>query len=72
MNKDHTAVLLYALDLCERDLSFFGGCTMTDRPDLPLSPETSWRPDIARHLAAIEDAKAIIAQLSQGVPSVTS
>ena len=45
------------LDLCERSFVFFGGCTMTDMPHVPLSPETSWTMDIKHELAAIAAAK---------------
>lgn len=45
------------LDLCERSFVFFGGCTMTDMPHVPLSPETSWTMDIEYELAAIAAAK---------------
>lgn len=57
-------VVLYALDLCERDFAFIGGCTMTDMPHVPLSPETSWKMDFARQLAAIADARVAICQLA--------
>ena len=44
------------LKLAERELAFLGGCTHTDRPDLPLSPETSWTTDVSGVLAAIANA----------------
>ena len=44
------------LELAKRELVFMGGCVATDRPDLPLSPETSWVPDFSRVVAAIDDA----------------
>ena len=50
-----------ALEMCERDFAFIGGCTMTDRPDLPLSPETSWQVDFSQVLAAIAAAKKALA-----------
>ena len=52
-----TLSVLDVLELCERDFVFYGGCTMTDRPDLPLSPETSWKSDCSMVLAAINHAK---------------
>lgn len=45
-----------ALELAKRELIFVGGCTLTDRPDLPLSPETSWTMDMGLVLRAIDDA----------------
>ena len=55
------------LDLCERDFAFIGGCTMTDRPDLQLSPETSWVMDVSQRLADIRAAKrALAGQLGLG------
>lgn len=58
---DALATVMHALELCKRDFAFIGGCTMTDRPDLPLSPETSWTMDFSRQFAAIANAKAAIA-----------
>lgn len=48
--------VLDTLRLAKRELIFVGGCTLTDRPDLPLSPETSWTMDFTRVLGAIDDA----------------
>lgn len=48
--------VLDALALAKRELVFAGGCVMTDRPDLPLSSETSWTMDVTRVLAVIDDA----------------
>ncbi len=31
-------------------------CLTTDRPDLPVSPETSWTTDFSKELAAIDEA----------------
>lgn len=45
-----------ALELAKREFVFIGGCVVTDRPDLPLSPDTSWTPDFSRVVAAIDDA----------------
>lgn len=44
------------LELAKREFVFIGGCTVTDRPDVPLSPETSWIPDLSGVIAAIDDA----------------
>lgn len=48
--------LLDTLELAKREFLFSAGCVMTDRPDLPLSPETSWTMDFSRVVAAIDDA----------------
>ena len=48
--------LLDTLELAKREFLFVGGCVMTDRPDLPLSVETSWTTDFSRVVAAIDDA----------------
>ena len=48
--------LLDTLELAKREFVFIGGCVVTDRPDLPLSPDTSWTPDFSRLVAAIDDA----------------
>lgn len=48
--------LLDTLELIRRDLDFVGGCVLTDRPDLPLSPETSWTMDFTRLIGAMDDA----------------
>lgn len=56
--RDVTTLSVFdVLDLCERSFVFFGGCTMTDMPHVPLSPETSWTMDIKHELAAIASAK---------------
>jgi len=44
------------LELAKREFVFIGGCVVTDRPDLPLSSDTSWTPDFSRVVAAIDDA----------------
>lgn len=44
------------LELAKREFVFIGGCTVTDRPDVPLSLETSWIPDLSGVIAAIDDA----------------
>jgi hypothetical protein len=46
--------LLNELQTLEIDCVLLGGCTVTDRPDLPLSDETSWTPDLTRQLELIE------------------
>ena len=48
--------LLDTLELAKRAFVFIGGCVVTDRPDLPLSPDTRWTPDFSRLVAAIDDA----------------
>lgn len=48
--------ILAVLEMAKREFLFAGGCVMTDRPDLPLSPETSWTADFSRVVAAIDDA----------------
>lgn len=49
--------VLDVLEMCERDFAFIGGATLTDMPDVPLSPETSWTMDFSQVLAAIAVAK---------------
>ena len=44
------------LELCKRELAFIGGCTLTDMPDVPLSPETSWTMDFTWLFGVIDDA----------------
>jgi len=46
--------------LARRELDFHGGCVATDRPDLPLSPDTSWTVDFARARAAIDVAMDLL------------
>lgn len=48
--------LLDTLELAKREFVFMGGCTATDRPDLPLSAETAWIPDFSGVVTAIDDA----------------
>ena len=48
------------LDLCKRELAFIGGCTLTDMPDVPLSPETSWTMDFTWLFGAIDDAVDVL------------
>ena len=60
------AVVLDALYLCERDIDFIAGCTLTDRPDLPLSPKTSWKMDFGPQKAAIAEARSAICALAAG------
>lgn len=53
------ADLAYVRDvllLARREFDFHGGCVATDRPDLPLSPDTSWTVDFSRARAAIDAA----------------
>ena len=49
--------VLDVLEMCEREFAFIGGGTMTDMPDVPLSPATSWTMDFSQVLAAIAVAK---------------
>lgn len=53
-------IVLSALKAAQHDLVFLGGCTHTDRPDLPLSPTTSWKTDVSATLAAINAAIAAV------------
>ncbi|QQB48394.1 hypothetical protein [Delftia acidovorans] len=53
------ADLAYVRDvllLARREFDFHGGCVATDRPDLPLAPDTSWTVDFSRARAAIDIA----------------
>lgn len=59
------ADLAYVRDvllLARREFDFHGGCVVTDRPDLPLSPDTSWTVDFARARAAIDVAMDLLAR----------
>lgn len=57
------AIVLHALDLCERNFAFIGGCTLTDRPGIPRSPQTYWKMNFAPQLAAIADARAAVREV---------
>ena len=46
--------------LARREFDFHGGCVATDRPDLPLTPDTSWTVDFARARAAIDVAMDLL------------
>lgn len=46
--------------LARREFDFHGGCVATDRPDLPLAPETSWTVDFSRARAAIDVAMGML------------
>lgn len=48
--------VLDTLELAKREFVFIGGCVVTDRPDVPLSTDTSWTPDFSSVVAAIDDA----------------
>lgn len=52
--------VLEVLDRCERDFAFIGGCTVTDRPDLPLSADTSWQIDVSHLLESIRWARQVL------------
>ncbi|MCG3783330.1 hypothetical protein LT342_14430 [Delftia acidovorans] len=57
------ANLAYVRDvllLARREFDFHGGCVATDRPDLPLSPDTSWTVDFTRARAAIDVAMDLL------------
>lgn len=57
------ADLAYVRDvllLARREFDFHGGCVATDRPDLPLSPDTSWTVDFSRAWAAIDVAMDLL------------
>lgn len=47
---------LIALHAARHDLSFLSGCTVTDMPDLPLHPSTSWVIDRTSTLSLIDAA----------------
>lgn len=44
------------LELAKREFVFISGCVVTDRPDLPLSADTSWTLDLSVAIEAIDDA----------------
>lgn len=48
--------LVDVLEMAKREFVAIGGCVMTDRPDLPLSAETSWTVDFSGVVSAIDDA----------------
>ncbi|MFG0610828.1 hypothetical protein [Delftia sp. WSY_14] len=57
------ADLAYVRDvllLASRELDFHGGCVATDRPDLPLSADTSWTVDFSKARAAIDIAMDLL------------
>lgn len=59
------ADLAYVRDvlmLARREFDFHGGCVVTDRPDLPLSPDTSWTVDFSRARTAIDEAVDLLAR----------
>lgn len=57
---------LVALEKARHDLVFLGGCTHTDRPDLPLSAESSWKSDVSETVAAIDAAiSALVAPVTR-------
>lgn len=55
-DRGDTMSVVDTLELAKREFVFIGGCVVTDRPDLPLSLDTSWTPDFSRVVAAIDDA----------------
>jgi len=60
MTQEQANTILRALDLWERDMAFIGGATLTDRPDLPLSPATSWKMNFSKEWQAMLDARAAV------------
>ncbi len=46
--------------LARREFDFHGGYVASDRPDLPLAPETSWTVDFSRVRAAIDAASDLL------------
>ena len=48
------AQLLQELLTLEIDCALLGGCTVTDRPDLPLSDETSWVPGLKKQTELVQ------------------
>lgn len=52
-----------AMQAAEHDLAFLGGCTHTDRPDLPLTEETSWTMDVSVELDQLENSAAALTSL---------
>jgi len=52
--------VLDTLHRAKTDFLFHGGCVATDRPDLPLSPKTSWTVDFSGVIAAIDAAVAML------------
>lgn len=55
-DRRNTISVVDTLELAKREFVIIGGCVVTDRPDLPLSPDTSWTSDFSRVVAAIDDA----------------
>lgn len=45
--------LFNELQTLEIDCVLLGCCTVTDRPDLPLSEDTSWIPDLTKQIELI-------------------
>ncbi|WP_097203110.1 hypothetical protein [Delftia acidovorans] len=58
--------------LARREFDFHGGCVATDRPDLPLSPDTSWTVDFSRARAAIDIAMDLLDRAATDACSVDS
>lgn len=48
--------LVDVLEFAKREFISIGGCVMTDRPDLPLSDQTSWTADFSAVVSAIDGA----------------
>lgn len=60
LTQEQVDSLLDTLHRAKVDFAFVGGCILTDRPDLPLSPETSWTMDFSGVMAAIDAAVAML------------
>lgn len=52
--------LIDTLEYAKREFLAIGGCTLTDRPDIPLTPQTCWTPDFAAVVSAIDDAMDLL------------
>ncbi len=60
LTREQAGSVLDALHLAKTEFLFHSGCIATDRPDLPLSPETSWTVDFSRVLEVIDAAVAML------------
>ena len=69
--REKPLTVLGVLDRCERDFAFIGGCTVTDRPDLPLSSDTSWQIDVSHLLESIRWAKQVLGGPALTQPATT-
>lgn len=60
LSKEQVSSVLNALHRAKTEFLFHGSCIATDRPDLPLSPESSWTVDFSGVIAAIDAAVAML------------